>query len=188
MTRYRLAIPLAFILLVVVSRVAAEDTGFAVGDIETELRDDGVYYLNAHLDISLSSDMLTALRNGVSLVLQLDLELIHPRRFWMDERLINLAQRYQLRFHALTQQYSVSNLNTGIQESFHTLRGALDYLSRIHSLPIFDVGLLQPGESYRVRLRLHLDLGALPLVLQVKAYTQRGWRTTSPWMVWDIAI
>ncbi len=188
MTLYRLAILLAFKLMFMPLHVAAEDAQFAVEDIQTELHKDGVYYLNTRLDVTLGSDMLSALRNGVSLVLQMDFELNHPRRFWMDERLVNLEQRYQLRFHALTQQYSVSNLNTDIQESFHTLHGALDYLSRIRSLPIFDAGLLRRGESYQARLRLHLDLGALPIALQAKAYTKKNWRITSPWMVWDMPL
>ncbi len=187
MTRYRVVIPIVFVLLLAL-RAAAEDARFAVEDIQTELHEDGVYYLDARLDVVLSSNMEAALRNGVSLVLQLDFELNHPRRFWMDERLVTLEQRYQLRFHAFTQQYSVSNLNTGIQESFHTLRSALDYLSRVHSLPIFDAGLLEQGESYQARLRLHLDLGALPLALHVRAYTKKDWRITSPWMVWTMPL
>lgn len=188
MTLYRLAILLAFELMFMPLRVAAEEAQFAVEDIQTELHEDGVYYLNARLDVTLGSDMLTALRNGVSLVLQMDFELNRPRRFWMDERLVNLEQRYQLRFHAFTRQYSVSNLNTGIQESFHTLASALDSLSRIRSLPIFDAGLLRHEASYQARLRLHLDLGTLPLALQVRAYTKRDWRITSPWMVWEMPL
>ena len=176
----------AFLLLLIVPRAEAEEARFVVEDIETSLHDDGVYYLDARLDITLGSEMLAALRNGVSLVVQVNLEIIRPRRLWMDERLVNLAQRYQLRFHALTQQYLVSNLNTGIHESFHTLSGALDYLSHIRSLPVLDAGLLRTGETYRARLRVHLDLNALPLPLQIKAYTRRDWRITSPWMVWNI--
>jgi len=188
MTRNCFAILLACLLLFMPLHVAAEDARFAVEDIQTELHEDGVYYLSARLDVSLGSDMLSALRNGVSLVLQMDFELNRPRRFWKDDRLVSLEQRYQLRFHALTKQYTVSNLNTGIQESFHTLHGALDYFSRIRSLPIFDAGLLQQGASYRARLRLHLDLGALPLVLQIRAYTNRNWRISSPWMVWTMPL
>jgi hypothetical protein len=190
MTRCRLANLLIYSVLLftcfVARAVAEEETRFTIEDIETELHEDGVYYLDARLDVSLGGEMLTALRNGVSLVLQLDLELIRPRRFWINELLATIEQRYQLHFHALTQQYSVNNLNTGIQESFHTLQGALDYLSRIRSLPILDVGLLRKGESYQARLRLHLDLSSLPLPIQVKAYAKRGWRTTSPWMVWTM--
>jgi hypothetical protein len=173
-------------LLLIALPVAAEEAQFSVEDIKTQLHDDGVYYLDANLDITLGSEMLTALRNGVSLVLLLDLELIRPRRFWKDELLVNLKQRYRLSFHTFTQQYLVDNLNTDIQENFHTLSGVLDYLSHLRSLPILDAGLMQPGESYRARLRLHLDLSALPLPLQVRAYAKRGWRASSPWMVWTM--
>ncbi len=93
---------------------------FEVRSAVAELRD-GVYYLNAVVDYRLSTEAVDALHSGVPLGIRLDVEIIHPRRWWFDNDDVALQQSYQLDYHALSERYIVLNVNSGDQASFGSL-------------------------------------------------------------------
>jgi hypothetical protein len=141
----------------------------------------GVYYLDASIELSLSTNAREALRSGVPLTIRLDVSLEHRRRFWFDGEDAALRQRYQLEYHALTERYVVSNLNSGDQSSFATLASALDSLGQIERLPLIDAPVLEEGKRYDVRLRIFLDSDSFPGPLRLIAFWRRDWSIASDW-------
>lgn len=164
---------------------AQEDPGrFEVRTAEAELRA-GVYYLNAFIDFDLSSDAREALRSGLSIDIRVEVEIIHPRRFWLDST-ESLTQRYRLEYHALTERYVVVNLNSGDETTYRTLYAALTFIGRIEDLPLIDATLLEPGRGYEVRLRAVLDTDQLPGPLRLLAFWRRDWSIASDWYRWRL--
>jgi len=157
--------------------------GFRVLHATAKLRQN-VYVLNARIDYSFSLAPLTALQNGVPLTVVLDIEIYHQRKWLWDLRIARLEQRYRLEYHALAQQYIVTNLNSGEQRSFQDWPVATAYLGRINNLPLLDASLLAGGERYYGRLRADLDIEALPAPLRPIAYLSKDWRLTSAWHTW----
>ncbi len=168
--------------------VFAEKTtaAFSIEDAESELID-GVYHLNARLGIRLGDEMREALRNGVPLVFVLELEVIEPRLKWLKRQVVQVEQRYELRYHALSQQYLLTNLNTGIRLVFHNLAWALDALQHIERLPLLDADVIEGRDAAQTRLRLRLDVSALPLPLKIRAYTSPNWQIRSDWVPWPLS-
>ena len=163
-----------------------EDPGrFEVRSADVEL-ESGVYFLDAWLELRLPSQARQALRSGVPLTLRLDVELGYDRRWWFDEDAHELQQRYQLDFHALTERYVVSNLNSGDTSSFSTLFSALNYLGHVERLPVIDAALLAPDRDYWVRLRVVLDMERFPGPLRLLAFWRRDWAITSDWYQWRL--
>lgn len=158
---------------------------FKVQDVKTKLVDQ-VYRLDAKLEYKFPPEALDALENGVTLNLVLDIEVIKPRRYMWDEEIAALVQRYEIQFHALTEQYLLRNINSGSQFSFSTLDDALEYLGKIEDLPIIDAHLLEENEHYMVQLRSRLDFDGLPVPLRLKAYFSSEWWLTSGWYSWDL--
>ncbi len=158
---------------------------FKVQQAGSELHD-GIYHVQARFDLRLSKAMRSALENGVTLVFAIEVEIEHPRRFWLNEGVAHLEQRYALSYHPLTEQYLVTDLNTEIQKNFHSLGAALEYLNRDSALPTIDADLLKPGVRYIGYIRISLVRSALPLALKVKAYSQKAWRAASDWKRWRI--
>ena len=77
------------------------DAGFfEVRSAIAELRD-GVYYLNAVIAYRLSTEAVDALHSGVPLGLKLDVEIVHPRRWWFDDDSVALLQSNQLEYHEI---------------------------------------------------------------------------------------
>ncbi len=164
----------------------ADDPGhFEVRTASVELRD-GVYFLDALIAYSLSSEARDALQSGVPLTIRLEVDIVHGRRFWFDNELANLQQRYQLEYHALSERYIVQSVNSGDQESFATLFAALNYLGQIEHLPLIDAALVEDGREYDVRLRAVLDVEQFPGPLRLLAFWRRDWSLASEWHRWPL--
>ena len=158
---------------------------FEVRSAVAELRN-GVYHLNAVVGYRLPTDALGALHSGVPLGFRLDIEIIHPRRWWFDNENATLQQAYQLEYHALSERYLVLNINSGEQESFASLLAALEYLGRIDRLPLIDTAVLDDDRGYDVRLRASLDQEQFPGPLRLLAFWRRDWSLASEWYRWPL--
>ena len=158
---------------------------FEVRSAIAELRD-GVYYLNAIIGYRLSTEAVDALHSGVPLGIRLDIEIIHPRRWWFDDDSVALRQSYQLDYHAVSERYIVLNINSGEQISFASLLSALEHIGRIERLPLIDTAVLDDDRGYYVRLRASLDQEQFPGPLRLLAFWRRDWSIASEWYRWPL--
>ena len=163
-----------------------DDRGyFEIVRANAELRD-GVYFLNARINYRLSTEANGALHSGVPLGIRLDLEIVHPRRWWFDNDSAGLRQSYQLEYHALSERYIVLNVNSGEQASFGMLVAALAYLGNVEGLPLIDAPVLEEERDYDVRLRAVLDQEQFPGPLRLLAFWRRDWSIASDWYRWRL--
>lgn len=139
------------------------------------------YLLNAFFALTPTDAVHSALANGVPLTMKLEVEIIEPRRWWWDRRVETLERRYVLRHHALTEQYVLRNLSTGRQQSYEELAQALEALGTIARLPISEEHSASSDKQYYARLRVQLDVEALPVPLRPRAYLQSAWAFSSDW-------
>jgi hypothetical protein len=184
---YRLAVLVTLLCLSWLPLAAQEDEGsVAIRSASADLVD-GVYRVEARLQYVLSDKALDALDSGVPINVELELQVIQARRFWLDDVTAELEVNYQLLFNALSRRYVVRNLNTGEQDSFATLYSALNNLGRITSLPVIDAALLQDDGTYRIRMRAIVDVKDFPAALRLIAFWRDDWRLTSDWYEWRLA-
>jgi hypothetical protein len=165
---------------------ASRASEFRIMDVDTALKD-GVYRLNAIIDYDLTEPVREALVNGVALVFEMRIEVLRDRAWWWDANVAELDQDYRLSYRALSRQFVVENLNTGLQETFENLSSALRHQGTIRKLPLIDAALLRKDETYTASLRARLALGELPLPMRVRAYTSVAWRLATPWYTWELA-
>jgi hypothetical protein len=166
--------------------VAFADPGhFEVREARTELRG-GVYLLSAEIDYRLSTEARDALHAGVPLVIRLDVQITHPRRWWFDNDAADLRQSYQLDYHALSERYLVLNVNSGEPTSFGSLLAALESLGTVRRLPLIDAAVLEEERGYDVRLRAVLDEEQFPGPLRLLAFWRRDWSIASDWYRWPL--
>ena len=146
----------------------------------------GIYYLDTRVEYRLSANAREALGAGVPLTIHLEVEFINPRWYWVDENVGDLRQSYQLQYHALSERYIVLNLNGGEQNTYATLSSALDGLGLITGLPLLNSSLLEPDESYDVRVRAVLSTEDFPDPLRFLAFWRRDWSMRSDWYRWQL--
>lgn len=153
---------------------------FRVDTVSTHLFD-GVYHLDASLDLSFGDKVLQALFNGVPLTLEIDMRIVAPRQYLWDATVATVEQRYRLRYHALSQLYRVENLNTGVTQNYPSRLAALQALETLRGFPLIDAGLLDSAASHMVEVQVRLDLNALPVPLRAIALVSGDWRLSSAW-------
>lgn len=158
---------------------------FEVRSAETALNE-GVHVLDSRLQLVLSSEALEALNNGVPLTIELQMQVIRVRRFYMDALDAELAIRFELEYRPLSQRYIVRNLNSGHQDSFATLYSALNNLGRISGLPVIDDALLAPDKPYRIRVRAMLQTQQYPAPLRLLIFWRSQWQLQSEWYEWTL--
>ena len=152
----------------------AEDA-FVIRHAETSLTNK-VYQLSANMDYKLNDDVREAIDSGVPLIMVMDIELYKPRKYVWDKEIAELQQRYKLQYHALAEQYIVTNINSGEQQTYHALFSAIESIRDVHDIPIIDAQLLNADTSYNLRLRVRLELSSLPVPLRLTAYLNSKWR------------
>ncbi|NOZ52139.1 MAG: DUF4390 domain-containing protein [Gammaproteobacteria bacterium] len=156
--------------------------GFSIPKAEIALTDK-VYHLSARLAFDFSDEVLQAINNGVPLVLVLDIELLKPREYLWDKEVATLEQRFQLDFHALSEQFVVRNLNSGAQFTFFSLTAALQKIGEIEQLPIIDEQLLFADgyENVFAKIRTRIAYETLPVPLRINALISSNWWLSSSW-------
>lgn len=164
---------------------ALAEHAFVIKSIETELRED-VYLLNAKVDYRFSDAALTALKNGVPLLILMDFKVEKQRSWWFNKTVAELQQGYLVLYHALSDQFILSNLNSGTQENFYTLDTALDALGNINQLPLIDSNILESDAEYQVIIRTRLDIEYLPAPMRPIAYISKQWQLDSNWVSWPL--
>ena len=145
-----------------------------------------VYMLSAQMDFELPDGAKQAIQDGVAMTLEIDIAVNHARRFWADQTIATLEQHYELVYHALSDRYLVRNVNSGEQTSFATLPAAVEYISRIHRLPVLDQSLIEPDKNYEFSVRARLDVHNIPDALRFVLFWVSDWRQQTEWYTWPL--
>lgn len=180
--------PLGFLLAALATVIPAREAlsyEFYVRRADTRLVEE-VYRLDARIDYQLSATAREALASGVPLTIAVTIRVERKRDWLWDRTVAMVEQRFELATHALSGRYVVTNLNTGVSNSYATLDDALDAMGSLDGFPLLDAGLLAAGGDYEVTLRAHLDIEALPAPLRPLAYFDPDWRLSSDTFAWPL--
>jgi hypothetical protein len=182
---WRLAAAGLFVVLMLQAGAARAEGSIEIREATTRLQA-GVWFLDADIVYTLNEPALEALDSGVTLDVELTIRLTQRRRLIWDSTFAELKQRYSLQYHALTERYILRNLNSGEQETFGTLAGALSGLGTVRSLPIIDDALLSRGERHYVAIRAVVDIEELGGPLALIRFLWNDWRITGDWVKWRL--
>jgi hypothetical protein len=158
---------------------------FEVRSADLQLKD-GVYHLNAHMDLPVSDAVRRGLAEGVPLTLELDLDIERVRQLLPNSRVAELAQRYHLQYNAVSARYILRNDNSGQQESLSSIEAAIEQLSEVRGLPVLDRALIVPDRRYEASVRAKVDYGNVPFSLRVLMFWVNEWHRESDWYTWTL--
>lgn len=182
-------LPILMLLALAYSGIAAA-TIFSVNNPKVHQIGNG-YVLSAQIDYPLTPRVIEALQNGVPITFFQELRLVETfpilGRFWQWETTLWQSRlHYQLRYHALSEQYVLKSLETGDQRNFPDINGALTALGQIEDLSL-PPEFTEDPDDLLMQLRSGLDLSALPTPMRPGAMISSKWQLTSPWVtaVWQ---
>jgi hypothetical protein len=158
---------------------------FEVRSADLQLKD-GVYHLNAHMDLPVSDAVRRGLAEGVPLTIELDLDIERVRQLLPNSRVAELTQRYHLQYNAVSARYILRNDNSGQQQSLSNVDSALELLSEVRGLPVLDKALISAGRRYEASVRAKVDYGSVPFTLRVVMFWVNDWHRESDWYTWTL--
>ena len=144
------------------------------------------YVLSADIEYPLTPRVIEALQNGVPITFFQEFRLVETfpllGRFWQWETTLwQSLLHYELRYHALSEQYVLKAVETNTQHSFPNLDGALIALGQIRGLSL-PPEFTHHHNDVMLQLRSGLDLNALPTPMRPGAMLSSKWQLTSPWV------
>ena len=158
---------------------------FEVRSADLQLKD-GVYHLNAHMDLPVSDAVRRGLAEGVPLTVELDLNIERVRQLLPNSKVADLTQRYHLQYNAVSARYILRNDNSGQQESLSTIDAAIEQLSEVRGLPVLDKALITADRRYEANVRAKVDYGSVPFSLRVVMFWVNDWHRESDWYTWTL--
>lgn len=183
--RCRLAVLLLSVICCFSAPVCAGHPGIFKLEDAHSWRADSRDFLNAHFSIELSSGAEEAVKNGIPLVIELQVQVVETHTWWWDSVEIEFTERRSLQYHALSQSYQVKDLGNGTQGNYSRLDDALQAAGAIENLLLSDEALDQ-GPSYSLRIRGSLDVESLPTPVRLIAYVSSDWDMVSKWYKWPL--
>jgi hypothetical protein len=143
------------------------------------------HVLNAIINYPLTPRVIEALDNGIPIVFFQEFKLLDITpllgEYWQwEETLWRTKIRYELRYHALAQQYILQDLATGKESHFPSLDGTLHTLGKIQNFTLPPEHLVDTNDLTFL-LRSGIDLYALPTPMRPGAIISSKWHLTSPW-------
>ena len=149
--------------------------------------DRGVFLLHARVEYPNTQAVRDALRDGVTLIFELNVRVDRDRRLWFSANVVDLTLRRELTYHAVSERFVVRDTRSADQVTFPTLEGALSYLGRVDAWPIVVEPQLNGG-SYTVNVRAGVRRGHLPASLRVLLFWTDDWARTSEWYTWSLPV
>jgi hypothetical protein len=172
----------ALALLALLAPHPARADTIEVKSAELHAEEDG-YYLNAEFGFTLNPTLDEALQKGVPLYFLLEFELVRPRWYWFDEKVLTATTQYRVSYNALTRQYRAASGLLG--QTFESVDELERFLSRVTSREVARRDQLTKGVPYEAAVRLRLDVNQLPKPFQVSALASREWTLQSDWYRWS---
>lgn len=160
---------------------AAQTSGIEVRKAALTASEEG-YILEAEFDIQLTPLLDDVLHKGVPLYFTLEFEVMRPRWYWTNEKIVSVQQQQRLSFNTLTRQYRVGA--GALYQNFPTLAEALAFMNRVRRREDIDPNALRKDSSYAAALRMRLDAAQLPKPFQLN--TGRDWFIGSEWFRWTV--
>lgn len=147
---------------------------------------DSVYLMDAKIRYDLGASVLEALTHGIPLHFDVTIELRRERNWVWDAPVKTLTLGYILQYQPLSNDYLVTDINSGNIETLKELDEALNHLGTISNFPLFNDTEIEAGTAYNCVIMSALKISTLPLPLQPLAYISPTWHLTSQWYEWTI--
>lgn len=161
----------------------AQESSIVVKNADLEVEGEA-YLLNADLEIQLDDDLEEAINKGVLVEFLYEFELVSPRSFWFDQKVVSASTSINVSYHALSRQYLV---NQGDRQTSHEiLSEAMIEFVQLYDWQVFNQSLIKDGETYIATLNVALDQSKLPKAIQVEAISSADWNVVSEPFEWTL--
>lgn len=171
------------LFLVTLNSSTGSSAGIAVKTARIHQNSDA-FFLTARIHYQLSKEAHSALKNGITLNFTVNVSVIEPRPWLPNKVHLTLPLTYQLKYHTLAKAYQLTDMRQQ-QYNFSRLEPALHALGILKDISLH-ASLIQNKKNLQGRIKVALDIEALPLPMRPMAYISPGWHLRSNTYLWPI--
>ncbi len=147
---------------------------------------EGELYVDANIELDLTSELHTAVSRGIPLHFSLDVEIVRRRWWWFDQVVAQKRRTWRVMYNALTRQWRVATGELSLPES--SLEDALSRIRSVRGWAVADLDALDHDVTYTGRIRLRLDTSRLARPFQIDALNSSAWSLATPWTDFSFSI
>ncbi len=138
---------------------------------------DKLLLVSTLLSFNSSEQIKEAIDNGTRITVIAKAQLYEPRSWWFDRTLDNKKVFLEISYFTLSKLYVVKNKITGEQLGFNDYEQLWKEFEKLATFT-FD---LPSDSNLWIKVRLVLDKGALPTVMQLPVLIDSNWDIDTPW-------
>lgn len=176
---------IACAILAISNNVYAKASNIIINDLAVEVIEQEI---NVKCDVQygVHEEVEIALLNGIEMIFKLIVEVRQEKAYWRDPLITSVSKSFKIKYHALSEQFVVSELDEHTERSFPDLYSAFYNREHIDEIDIVSLSRLDIDKAYYLRAKAQLVTEDLPLPLRVKSYFSKNWRPSSGWSQWPI--
>ena len=145
---------------------------------------ENILLVSPHLNFITSDQIKEAIDNGTRIKIIAKAHLYEPHKLWFDTTIESKKKVLEISYFTLSKLYVVKNNETGEQLGFNDY----DQLwKEFEMLASFEFAIPSSPDLW-VKLRLVLDTGALPTVMQLPVLIDSNWDIDTAWQTKKIVV
>jgi len=183
----RRAARLALALQLLCAPLAAQDRdAFVIRHADFSL-EQTLLQLDLVVDSQIPKYILLAIDQGFAVPMMFEVEILSPRPYWFDKKIVSLKQQYLLQHQPMLDAFVVVDVNSSERNYFDNRDAAVHFIEVVYNYPMLDINNLAPGRKYYARLRFGIDSDELPLPLKSSSLWDNDWDLKSEWYEWEVS-
>lgn len=144
------------------------------------------YQINTRIEYELTEYLTSALQNGVTLNARIQFRLGEHRSWWFNKDMSLLTISYQLKYHALSSKYLLTNNDTSEQWIFSSTSAMLRKLGELKKYSLPDISnFLSGGDNYIFAIA-DIFPATLRLPLRIQSIFSDQYSITSEGVLWPL--
>ena len=150
-------------------------------DLATASLADHQFTVAVSTTFSLDEDVTEALDSGITLTFEIETLVLRQRRLWPDAKVAGNRRLFALSRHALSERYSLLEVDSAQTRTFQTIDEALAALGQWTTVLRCADCPDTPRTSYVARARFRLLTDQLPAPMRPLVWISPGWWVSTGW-------
>ena len=169
------------LLLGLTDTAASAQPDFAQFQLTAVTDNQQLILINGNIHYTFSHAVLEALDNGLPIVLETTIKIEQPHPWFLDKLIWSNQYRHAIRYHAISQQYLVSQIAADFPQAYLTRTTALTALGEINKLPLLQLAKPDINSAYIMQINTQIASDALPVPLRHLTLLSDQWNLQSHW-------
>ena len=179
------AVLASFVLLL--STPAYADKGrISVESLSIKEVSERSYILNAALRYELSDYLRNGLRDGISIINEIDIRLVKTRSWWWDKKKTINKITTKLQYHALSHHYQVIRLDTNEHWNFKSLNTALRKLGSLRTYHLPKLPKQIDSGKYQIEIYISLKPDTFKFPMKIHSLFVNKYKIEKSGVTWSL--